>query len=314
MKHLLWCILLVSGFIKVNSQNISGSWFGVGKPEGISSSNTYLTELVLVQKGKSLTGELSYYFRDSLFTNKITGVFDAASRIVKINPTTFIFHKSVSTVNGVDCPMFGEFILRIAKAESVLTGSFYAQNDYKFTCPTLNFKLKKHIDTDEEKDSSTHKEAINEDSNIVVKTDTIVKKEEPVKSSADTINTEIKKKKEEEFAKREKKYLREIIVTNSNLRLEFYDNGAIDYDSISVFLNNKLVLPKSKLDHKALKVNIQLDPNLPFSELSMFAESLGFIPPNTAALVIYDGEKRYDILMTSDFTTTSTIKLIRKKE
>jgi hypothetical protein len=73
--------------------------------------------------------------------------------------------------------------------------------------------------------------------------------------------------------------------------LEFYDNGAVDGDSISVFLNNKLVLPASRLENTPLVLNITYDDNLPFNELSMFAESLGTIPPNTAVLVIYDGKK-----------------------
>ena len=102
-------------------------------------------------------------------------------------------------------------------------------------------------------------------------------------------------------------------ILEKEIRLEFYDNGAVDGDSISVFLNNKLVLPASRLENTPLVLNITYDDSLPFNELSMFAESLGTIPPNTAVLVIYDGKKRYEVLMSSDFNKSSTIKLNRTK-
>ena len=82
------------GFIAQTSvaQNVSGQWYGVGKVDMQGSSNSYLTELVLVQKGKSITGELNYYFRDSLFSNKITGSFDAATRTLVVNATKLIYY------------------------------------------------------------------------------------------------------------------------------------------------------------------------------------------------------------------------------
>lgn len=279
------------------AQNITGHWYGVGKVEMPDNTNSYLSELVLVQNGKLITGELNYYFRDSLFNNKITGSFNASTRILTIKPTAVIYHRATSTVNGVDCPMTGEFILRVAKAESVLTGSLYSNKDFKYTCPPINFKLKKNTDT------IAFVEEVK-----VVKKDTVATKKEA------TTETSEEKEKQEQFKTREKVFAREIEVSNNNLKLEFYDNGAIDYDSIAVFFNGKMILPKSKLDHRAIRLSIKFDESLPFNELSMFAESVGMIPPNTAALIIYDGSIRHEILMTSDFTKNGTIKLVKKKE
>ena len=67
------------------------------------------------------------------------------------------------------------------------------------------------------------------------------------------------------------------------------------------------------LTHKAIRLTIDLDPNLEYNELSMLAENLGMIPPNTAALVIYDGKIRYETLLTSDLSKSATIKLVKKK-
>jgi hypothetical protein len=61
-------------------------------------------------------------------------------------------------------------------------------------------------------------------------------------------------------------------------------------------------------------VNLQLDPTKEFNELSMFAENLGMIPPNTAALIVRDGQKEYQLLLQSDFSKSATLKLKVKKQ
>jgi hypothetical protein len=41
----------------------------------------------------------------------------------------------------------------------------------------------------------------------------------------------------------------------------------------------------------------------------MFAENLGKYPPNTALMVISDGDKRYETFLSSDFKGNATIRL-----
>ncbi|OYU54630.1 MAG: hypothetical protein CFE25_15170 [Chitinophagaceae bacterium BSSC1] len=113
---------------------------------------------------------------------------------------------------------------------------------------------------------------------------------------------------------RQKNYIREIELDNDRIRVEIYDNGTIDYDSVSLHLNGKEVLAKTMLNHRSIKVNLQLDPTKEFNELSMFAENLGMIPPNTAALIVRDGQKEYQLLLQSDFSKSATLKLKVKKQ
>jgi hypothetical protein len=93
------------------------------------------------------------------------------------------------------------------------------------------------------------------------------------------------------------------------VRLSFYDNGEIDGDSISVFLNGKLIVAHQGLLERAFNVYVQLDSNLDVNEVSMFAENLGKYPPNTALMVISDGDKRYETYLSSDFSGNATIRL-----
>jgi hypothetical protein len=102
-------------------------------------------------------------------------------------------------------------------------------------------------------------------------------------------------------------------VESDSVRVSFYDNGEIDGDSISVFVNNKVVLTHQELAAKALTIYLHLDSTREVNELSMFAENLGKYPPNTALMVVTDGTHRYEVFMSSSLTENATIQLRRKK-
>jgi hypothetical protein len=113
----------------------------------------------------------------------------------------------------------------------------------------------------------------------------------------------------EDFKKRKQIVSKQIEVASDSVRLSFYDNAEVDGDSISVFLNGKLVVAHQGLTERAFNVYIQLDSSLATNEVSMFAENLGKYPPNTALMVISDGDKRYETFLSSDFQGNATIRL-----
>jgi hypothetical protein len=83
------------------------------------------------------------------------------------------------------------------------------------------------------------------------------------------------------------------------IKIDLYDNGEIDGDTISVYDNNKLIVSKKRLTDKAITINIKVDEDVPVHEFVMVAENLGSIPPNTALMVITAGTKRYELFVTS---------------
>lgn len=121
------------------------------------------------------------------------------------------------------------------------------------------------------------------------------------------------RKIETSFAKRKAVLNQEFEVESDSVRLSFYDNGEIDGDSISVFVNNQLVLSHQELEAKAFNVYLHLDSTRDVNEISMFAENLGRIPPNTALMVVTDGKNRYEVFMSSSLTENATIRLKRKR-
>ncbi len=117
----------------------------------------------------------------------------------------------------------------------------------------------------------------------------------------------------EDFKKRKQIVSKEIEVASDSVRLSFYDNAEVDGDSISVFFNGKMIVTHQELTERAFNVYVQLDSSLEVNEVSMFAENLGKYPPNTALMVISDGDKRYETFLSSDFKGNATIRLKFRK-
>ncbi len=91
------------------------------------------------------------------------------------------------------------------------------------------------------------------------------------------------------------------ITTNSNdIKVELYDNGEIDGDTITVYDNNEVIAWKKGLTEKPITLNIKADANTPTHEFVMVADNLGSIPPNTALMIITTGGKRYQLFISSD--------------
>jgi hypothetical protein len=117
----------------------------------------------------------------------------------------------------------------------------------------------------------------------------------------------------ESFASRKAVLNRELLVESDSVRLSFYDNGEIDGDSISVFVNHQLVLSHQGLEAKAFNIYLHLDSTRELTEVSMFAENLGSIPPNTALMIVTDGKNRYEVFLSSSLTENATVELRRKR-
>jgi hypothetical protein len=104
--------------------------------------------------------------------------------------------------------------------------------------------------------------------------------------------------------------IQEILVDTGNIRMDFYDNGEIDNDSISVLVNNQVVLSNQKLNARPLTLTVRMEDNKQMQEVVMKAENLGFIPPNTALLIVTAGKKRYKLYLTSTDKRNAAVRFI----
>lgn len=109
------------------------------------------------------------------------------------------------------------------------------------------------------------------------------------------------------------KEIPEIEVDTGDIRLDFYDNGVVDGDSITVVVNKQVVLAHQKLTAKPVTAFVRIDVHSTFQEVEMIAENLGDIPPNTALLLITAGDKRYRLFLTSTETKSAKVRFIYGK-
>lgn len=98
-----------------------------------------------------------------------------------------------------------------------------------------------------------------------------------------------------------------------SLELSLYDNGEIDGDTVSVFMNGEVIMAKQGLKSKAIKKTIYITQANEEFTLVMFAENLGKYPPNTGLLVVHDGEDVYNLRFSSDLQKSSGIVFRRKQ-
>ena len=100
---------------------------------------------------------------------------------------------------------------------------------------------------------------------------------------------------------------------SDSLELALYDNGEIDGDTVSVFLNGEEILAKQGLKASAIKKTIYITPGKEEFSLVLYADNLGKYPPNTGLLVVHDGEDVYNIRFNADFQKNAGVVFRRKK-
>ncbi len=117
----------------------------------------------------------------------------------------------------------------------------------------------------------------------------------------------------QKFITRKKVNQGEILIEGDTIELNFYDNAEVDGDSISLFLNGKLLFNHVLLSAQAYTFKLGVKDLPAGSELTMVAENLGSIPPNTAYMMaIVDGQ-RYTARLESTEQSSGVIKLVRRQ-
>lgn len=308
MKKLLFIAAL---FLAQHSiaQNIVGYWYGTANVTNAGHTNNYLVELILKQNNSSVQGIINYYFKNSFRSLQVNGTYNNDSRQLALYNIPLTYFGSALNME-VDCPMNLVAQHRVAKAGSNLIGKFIcASTSYKNICADVSFDLQ------------LNKDATNQDSILTALRQFKEVHQYWTPSATDTLvaATIIQRPivnyvVNDQYKKRENVVQQEIEVSTDSLSVDFYDNGEIDGDSISVFFNDKLLASNQYLSTKSIHLNIGLDTTKEVNELTMFADNLGRIPPNTALMIVSDGRKRYEVRLSSNLEKNATLRIKRKKK
>lgn len=101
------------------------------------------------------------------------------------------------------------------------------------------------------------------------------------------------------LATRANPLVKQIETEAGKIRVDLYDNGEIDGDTVSIYHNNVLLVSRARLSQKPISFSIAVDAAHPYHELIMIANNLGSIPPNTSLMIVTAGTKRYEVFISS---------------
>ena len=158
------------------------------------------------------------------------------------------------------------------------------------------------------------------------KTTTLPKKEvqeaQVIKPKTDTVSKTISVVKQNQkifpppplvLKSRENALVKKIETGASEIKIELYDNGEIDGDTVSIYHNNTLIRSHMRLSQKPISFTIGVDPSQPHHEIIMVAENLGSIPPNTSVMIITAANTRYEVFISSSEQKNAKVVFDLKK-
>ena len=307
MKTLL-SFLIAFTSILCQAQEINGSWYGHAEVMMQGTNNNYLAEMVIKQKGNEVQGVMGYYFKNTYQSFLVRGTYDAKTRMIEIRDIPVMYYRSSTSKPTVSCIMDFQAQLLVSKVKTQLKGNFLRDERYRYTCPDLEIVFFK--DLNETNTDSLLREAV-----------AVKKIWSPVLEEVVVTPTLVAEKKESlqaepvvaQFAERKPYLLKEIEVVSDSVRITLYDNGDIDGDTVSVFYNKIPILKHQGLDVQGVNIYLYLDSTIAVHEISLFAETMGSIPPNTALMIITDGVNRYELFSTSNLSLNGTVRIRRKK-
>jgi hypothetical protein len=325
---LLTAGLALSAFC--NSQMITGVWQG--------KINREKVEVKIIQNGDSLTGT-SYYFENPSHYRRysIKGYFDSNTNEAVWWDDQLIEEKSgrSGTQPGIlpmlsradfNCPGDGRMMLdgKSGRRDALIPSKdlHLDKKEDRFFTDEWDFVIDNYLTGANDPWIIDSVAAISYEQPItlpaeepIIVTATIPKAAPPV---AKTEKQEETRKPlpaptiEQKFVTRKKVLVTEIPLAGDSIELRFYDNAEIDGDSISLFLNDKLIFSHIRLLGSAYTVKLAVKELGESNELTMVAENLGSIPPNTSYMVAIVEDKRYEARLESTEGSSAMIRFVKK--
>ena len=312
-------LLLLS--TSVQAQKLTGIWRGYfSAANGIFRDDIgeemYKYEVQIDQQSDNSAKGVTYSYKSTVFYGKSTmqGIYTASSKNLIIKELKLVELKIGS--NSEPCLMtcYLDYV-KIGKLE-VLQGTFISTNaKNKKDCGSGKVYLERVLKSDFELEEFlahpkpaapiTQQRPMVKPSN---KDSDIVNRDNETDNTANTIKTTVPENKKSTttnvtpkvLVQRDNFLIKRILTSEPIVKVELFDNGTIDNDTISLYHNNEQVIIKGKLNYQPLTYSFNCGNEPVNHELILVAENLGEIPPNTAIMVVTIGKKRQEIFLTSD--------------
>ncbi len=302
-RYLFFLLLLLPATDTSAQKDITGTW------EGDLDGHQFL-QLNVIQNGNKLCG----YTWDHIKLNQLSfckayfeGEYDPLLKRYFITGTSFIANSGDHVLMSMLLKLTikdgvaileqepAKFDLLIAKLTGDSSNLRYIYlkkvapqpqqvlEPMRDCLPTTKKNQKPPIDT-----IAQSKKIIPKKDSIITPPPVIVKKDSvPIKKDTVSIPSKVTNRKNKEQSHLE--------VNTRKITLNVYDNAVVDGDTVSIFYNGRLLMSHQRLSEKPIVIELELDENQARHEIMLFAENLGGIPPNTALVVVYAGNKRYEL-------------------
>lgn len=279
MRSRLLLLLLILG-VAGRGEDLNGIWKGTLTQGAGGCYAQYFLELQINSNGDHLTGKAYDYYDKAHFVKmSFTG---------RYNPQTHRLVLIESEVLQAEIPVECEaciktYDLNYSKngASEELNGDWKGvYSEKKLVCPPGRIRLTRATQSDFPVD--------------IEQSDTLI-------SLQKTLHLQ----------RREPTLVKTVELKSADVKIDLYDDAVIDHDTVTVLINNKLLLYRQMLTDRPLTIHFNAFPNTVY-ELVMYADNLGDIPPNTALLMVTSGEEKYKAFMSSSEQTSATIRFIYK--
>ncbi|WP_207427767.1 hypothetical protein [Pedobacter sp. SYSU D00535] len=100
-----------------------------------------------------------------------------------------------------------------------------------------------------------------------------------------------------------------IDVKNYKVTITLRDYLREDLDTVSVYFNREKVISNKRITRKPYTKTFRLDKFSAITEVVVYAENLGLVPPNTCTMIVDDGFSKQRVNITSDKQTSAAVYL-----
>lgn len=260
----------------VSAQDISGVWVGNYKPTLFAATPEKLVVEIFVYNDSLITGASHLYYKNDQYEHyKIYGVFKKKESIIYFSEDSTIAVR----LGPMDENCLGNYTMKLTSTGNMfeMKGRWEDNSTALFHCPSTGVWLEKKVDKDIKQTNSPP-------------TDKNLERRSDIQSLVEISNAE-----------------------KDSILIELYDNGIIDNDSASIYLDDSLLLHKQFVSNKPISLYISLDKQRPLSKLKLAAENLGSIPPCTVLMIIKTKKKRYEVNLSSNFSSNGVVEFFLKE-
>jgi hypothetical protein len=106
--------------------------------------------------------------------------------------------------------------------------------------------------------------------------------------------------------------IKTIETNQDSVKLVLYDNGEIDGDTVTVFLNGSIIINNLGLTVTPFEKMIAVPSDGSVLVIELMANNLGAIPPNTAYMQLWENNTLHELRVLSDFKTNARIEIKHK--